>query len=88
MAGSIATASYSPGTPPSDPKALGLFLQTELRSIARALQLLAAGHLDPVHVAPLRPREGDIRLADGTDWDPGAGAGVYAYYAAAWNKLG
>lgn len=37
---------------------------------------------------PDRPREGMIVLADGTNWDPGSGQGVYAYYNSAWNKLG
>ncbi len=40
------------------------------------------------NVAPAKPRTGDTRLADGTNWNPGAGAGVYTYYAAAWHKLG
>lgn len=31
---------------------------------------------------------GMVALADGVNWDPGAGAGVYAYYGGAWNKLG
>lgn len=28
-----------------------------------------------------------IVAADGTDWDPGSGQGVYAYYNSTWNKL-
>lgn len=37
---------------------------------------------------PDRPRAGMIVLADGTNWDPGSGQGVYAYYNGSWNKLG
>ncbi len=40
------------------------------------------------NVAPDKPRTGDTRLADGTHWNPGSGAGVYTYYGAAWHKLG
>ncbi len=39
------------------------------------------------NVEPTKPRVGDIRLADGANWDPGLQEGVYAYYAAAWHKL-
>jgi hypothetical protein len=81
-------AAYAPAPIPNDVAALPAFLGAELRAVARAVQLLAAGHIDPSYAAPARPREGDIRLADGTSWNPGAGAGVYAYYGGAWNKLG
>ncbi len=84
----IGTISYEPGTPPSDPRDLKKFLQDELLRIKYTIDLLALGHLDQTHVAPAKPRTGDIRLADGTDWDPGAGQGVYAYYNSTWNKLG
>lgn len=78
---------YTPGNPPNgDP-----FLRDELERIASAMQspvqMLA---LDILHVAPDRlPTDRvPIVFADGTDWDPGSGAGVYAYYSGAWNKLG
>lgn len=41
-----------------------------------------------LHVAPTKPRTGLTVLADGTDWNPGSGAGVYTYYGSAWHKLG
>lgn len=41
-----------------------------------------------LHVEPKKPRDGLVVIADGTDWNPGGGAGVYAYYAAAWHFLG
>ena len=44
--------------------------------------------LQQLNVAPDRPRNGMVVLADGTNWDPGSGAGVYAYYGSAWVKLG
>jgi hypothetical protein len=40
------------------------------------------------HVEPAKRVEGMIRRADGTDWDPGAGAGLYQYRDAAWRLLG
>lgn len=39
------------------------------------------------HVAPTKLWEGMIRLADGTDWDPGSGMGLYQYLGGSWVKL-
>lgn len=79
---------YRPAPPPTRPEAVPGYLGVELERIAAALQAFAAGHIDMSYRAPDKPRDGDIRLADGTEWDPGAGAGVYAWYGAAWHKLG
>lgn len=85
---SIASAFYAPNQPPQDASEMGRFIFDELQKIAGAISALAAGHLDKTYVAPTKPREGDIRLSDGTSWNPGSGAGVYAYYGAAWHFLG
>ena len=79
---------YAPEPVPSDPKELPAYIERNNRAIEMAINLLAAGHLDETHVAPVKPRVGDIRLADGSDWNPGSGQGVYAYYNSTWNKLG
>lgn len=44
--------------------------------------------LKELHEEPRKLFTGLVVLADGTDWDPGSGAGVYSYYGAAWHKLG
>ncbi|HYE38158.1 hypothetical protein [Methylocaldum sp.] len=79
---------YQPNTPPEDPKDIKLYLQEELNLIAAAMQLGISRHVEFLHTAPARPREGMVRGADGTDWNPGSGKGVYVYYNASWNKLG
>ena len=56
--------------------------------MALAVGTLAAGRIELSYRAPDKPREGDIRLADGTEWDPGAGQGIYAWYSGSWHKLG
>lgn len=38
-------------------------------------------------VPPSRPRDGMVVYADGTNWNPGQGEGVYARVAGAWVKL-
>lgn len=86
--GSIASVSYVPGIPPENLDDVRRFLSDELGKVAAAIALLSAGHIDQTTVSPARPREGDIRLADGSSWNPGSGQGVYAYYNSAWHLLG
>lgn len=45
-------------------------------------------YLDTLNAAPAVLVDGMIVKADGVNWNPGAGAGVYCYYGAAWNLLG
>lgn len=79
---------YVPEPTPADAQELPAYIARELEKIRIAVDMLALGHLDKTHVAPAKPREGDIRLADGADWNPGSGAGFYGYYGGAWAKLG
>ena len=84
------SAFYAPGVAPTEPDAFRRFMEDELRKIAGVLNLLAAGHVDKVNAAPIKPREGDVRLADGVSWKPnGTGAaGVWCFYNNTWNFLG
>ncbi len=36
---------------------------------------------------PAKPRDGQTAYADGTNWDPGDGEGLYIYFNAQWNKM-
>ena len=74
---------------PSKAEDIPAYLQTELDRISAIISNLADGHFDVSNVAPDRPRTGDIRYADGTNWNPGsAGEGVYIYLSTgAWSKL-
>lgn len=68
---------------------LALWMAQQLQSLERALnEGLTDIRLVELHVEPSRPRTGMTVLADGTDWDPGSGQGVYTYYNSQWNKLG
>lgn len=78
---------YTPGTPPADPALNRAFLERELDKIRLAFELVSQGHLVKTHVAPVKPRAGDLRFADGTDWNPGSGSGIYYYTGSAWTKL-
>ena len=88
----LGTVFYAPSDPPTDTAEIARFLRQELDKIAGAITALAAGHLDQTTVAPTKPRDGDIRYADGTLWKPnGTGAvGVYYYKSSTstWVLLG
>lgn len=66
-------------------------MSEELREIENETRYPAPGlgiTLPELNVAPKKPRTGLTVLADGTNWNPGAGRGVYTYYNALWNRLG
>ena len=79
---------YIPDPSLANPSVLELneWLARELARIREAIE--TARDVEFQNVAPAKPREGMIAAADGTNWNPGAGKGVYAYYSGAWNKLG
>ncbi len=60
----------------------------ELGLVEQALAEPDGHRYTKLYVEPQRPRDGDVVYADGTEWDPGSGEGLYIYYGAAWNKLG
>ena len=80
------------GEPPvvaeEDSIKLSDFVRAEFVKLAR---LFNTGQdelrLVELHVEPTRPRDGMVVYADGTNWNPGSGEGVYAREAAAWVKL-
>lgn len=81
-------AIYNPGPVPADPGDLPAFLRRELSNLALALQesnqyLL----LETQYAPPKKTREGMVIKADGTTWNPGAGAGVYVLVGGGWSKL-
>lgn len=82
---------YNPGDPGGidNVEDLVRFLREENIKIANALRMLADGHFDPQATAPLRPRVGDERYADGVNWNPGSGEGKYIYKSTgSWVFLG
>jgi hypothetical protein len=84
---SIGTAFYAPGEPPSDAAEMQRFLRDELQKIGAAVQALALGHLDKTYVAPAKPRDGDVRYADGAGWNPGGGKGLYMHNGSVWTLI-
>lgn len=66
------------------------FLQQEFQKIAAALNNLHAGYREVLHTEPTNIQLYMRVVADGTDWNPGAGAGVYELTSIGpnvWTKL-
>jgi hypothetical protein len=79
--------SYAPFPVPREAEEIPVFLKDELRRIASAIAKLAETNFPEVHVEPIRPRDGDVRNADGSDWNPGSGKGLYYFDGSTWTKL-
>lgn len=80
-------AVYRPISPPgvTDPtlKAIVEWVENELVQITRVSEAEGGGlSMRVLHVEPTRPRTGMVVYADGSDWDPGSGEGLYAYSSA------
>lgn len=85
----LGSVAYQPNQVPDDPESLPLFLKEELAYISAQIRLLALGHIDMQYTAPLKPRKGDIRYADGVQWNPGGGEGIYFYNSGGlWIQMG
>jgi len=67
------TNKYQPEYPSLDVE----YLYREFQRIATALE--GVSRWDVSYGEPEKPRAGDIRYADGTEWDPGSGEGLYRY---------
>ena len=68
-----------PAPDASDPNVVVRYLFSEYRRLAAFVQIIAAGQLEISNGAPATPRGGMVRIADGTNWNPGGGRGVYWY---------
>ena len=86
---------WSPNPAPVEPSQLPDYLFNELNRVGDIIFNLDTFRLEPTNREPgselrkTKPRDGDVRYADGTNWNPGGtGEGIYAYYNSTWNKLG
>ena len=79
---------YSPAPVPNKPEDLPAYLREEFSRMSAIIGNLADGHYDESNAVPSKPRAGDVRYADGTNWNPGSGEGIYLYLSTgAWSKL-
>ena len=79
---------WTPNPAPVSNENLSDYLFHELNRLSDIIFNLDVMRLEQTNVAPDKPRDGDIRYADGTNWNPGGtGEGIYAYTNDAWAKL-
>ena len=85
---------WSPNPAPVAPDQLPDYLFDELNRLGDVIFNVDMLQLSQTNVEPgtelrrTKPRDGDIRYADGTNWNPGSGGeGIYAYFNNTWNKL-
>jgi len=91
MPRTLGTTRYYPGnipvniTSPDFWNRLLEFLRREFFSVYRGLE--SVNELPELHVQPERLKDGLMVFADGTDWNPGQGRGVYFYDGGVWYKF-
>ena len=79
---------WSPNPAPVAPEQLPDYLFNELNRLGDVVFNLDTFRLEQTNVEPSKSRDGDIRYADGVNWNPGStGEGIYAYFNNTWNKL-
>lgn len=86
---------WSPNPAPVASEELPDYLFNELNRLGDIIFNIDMLQLAQTNVAPgsesvrkTKPRDGDIRYADGTSWNPGGtGEGIYAFFNDTWNKL-
>ena len=78
---------YEPGPLPENVEDLGGYVDSELKRLGDIILNQSLVRIDRTHIEPSKPRTGDIRYADGTDWNPGSGEGIYFYNGTSWVYL-
>ena len=78
---------WTPNPAPINNDPLSDYHFHELNRLSDIIFNLDVMRLEQTNVAPEKPRDGDIRYADGTNWNPGSGTGIYAYVGGSWTKL-
>jgi hypothetical protein len=60
------------------------YLYRALAQISAGVTVAESLQLEELHVEPSKRNPGMIVWADGTDWNPGSGAGLYWWNGSAW----
>ena len=62
-------------------------LNNRLRELWVGYHTLQQSLTTVLYAEPLKLYEGLFAFADGTEWDPGSGRGLYQYVSGGWEKL-
>ena len=80
---------YVPRNVPANPAEIPAWLTQELLNIQAALLgPFPFVQLQELHVEPKKTLPGMVAQADGVDWNPGSGPGVYCFRGGSWKFLG
>ncbi|MBF0212383.1 MAG: hypothetical protein HQM00_02325 [Magnetococcales bacterium] len=82
-------ADYSPAQPPTggDLRAALAWVYQQLAMVAtRMREGSDTLQLTVLHRPPAKFAEGTVVFADGADWNPGSGRGMYCYEDNTWSK--
>lgn len=80
---------YTPKVPPILQEEFLPYLLEELDKIALELNSLIVGEHQILYKEPLKIRPGMVVYADGVQWNPGSGEGLYRYsLGGSWVHLG
>lgn len=64
------------------------YVEREFEQVEQEFALFNFVRFKELHEVPAKLFDGLTVFADGTDWNPGSGQGIYTYYNVAWHKLG
>lgn len=84
---------YTPGDLPTVPTEVEAFkraMEDELKKISESFRVgeFESINLQELNTALDKNRNGDVIHADGTNYDPGSGKGIYYFDGTIFNKLG
>jgi hypothetical protein len=79
---------YAPGPVPPLLAHMGAYIRQELEKLKLELSPQPQHQFKVAHAEPPKPRQGMLAYADGTDWDPGSGEGLYRHDGSAWVFIG
>src|SRR5689334_21421702 len=68
--------------------ALAGWLNDELKGMVEAAARNNRVGYNEQNVTPTKPRTGDTAFADGTNWNPGLGKGLYTFDGSSWIPFG
>jgi len=75
---------WTPNPAPVNNEKLSDYLFSELNRLSDIIFNLDVMRLESTHKAPEKPRAGDIRYSDGSDWATGQGENIYWYDGTQW----
>lgn len=75
---------WTPNPAPVNNDNLSDYLFHELNRLSDIIFNLDVMRLEQSNTAPDKPRDGDIRYADGTNWNPGQGENLYYFDGTNW----